>query len=336
MDDILNDENNNKVDFLEIPNGAGDEAANFSMQRQRQESGFGGEAAKPTSKGFVRTEDSIGFLKSLDTSRSEYSLATARSERPFTHYTHGGNVLQILRFGLQSNNFKNRLSDYRTDPQVDEVVKQLSGFRFKQGASYQGKDSISLSMWGDNMYAGPRGVLLLIDPATEVWGLDGQRDATGYGHGIGVHEVEGGYEVGNATAYKSEVVACNVIPPVDIRAIVVGKSARILSDMRTMLSEQAKLYSQAKHRDVAKANEDMLANVRMLANLTNDAELQQRTNDLEPQLSTLPYTDVVREVATLQREGLQRFVGEKDLTEDTLRQAISERFNVQLLEQPVT
>jgi hypothetical protein len=45
MDDILNDENNNKVDFLEFPNGAGEEAATFSMQRQKHESGFGGSEA---------------------------------------------------------------------------------------------------------------------------------------------------------------------------------------------------------------------------------------------------------------------------------------------------
>ena len=194
IDDIFQDETNAKVDFLEVPNGAGEEAATFSMQRQRQESGFGGETAKPTSKGFVRTEDSIGFLKNLDTSRTDYSLDAAHSERPFTHYTHGGNVLQILRFGLQSNNFKNRLSEYRAaDTEVDAVARQLSGFRYKQGASYQGKDSISLSEWNEDVYAGPRGVLLLVNPATEVWGLDGQRDATGYGHGIGIQEVEGVY-----------------------------------------------------------------------------------------------------------------------------------------------
>ncbi|MFC1727267.1 hypothetical protein ACFL0Y_01970 [Patescibacteria group bacterium] len=285
------------------------------------------------SKKFTRTEDAIKFLKVADNSRVEYSLDTASSEKPLMHYTHGGNLLQILRFGLQSNNFKNQLSEHRaSDPELDVIANQISGFRFKQGASYQGKDSISMSLWNENMFAGPGNVLLLVNPDTQVWGLEGPREATGYGHGIKVQKVEGDYEVGNATAYSDEVAACNIIPPVDIRAIVVDKWARILRDMSLIIHEQAKIYSQEKQRDPRRANEDMLANVRLLAALNNDEELQQRADAMEERLPQLAYRDVAMEVIALQKSGLQKFIGNRDLNEDNLRQAISERFNIKILE----
>ena len=141
-------------------------------------------------RGFVRTEEALGFIKTLDTSRPDYFLDDAITEKPLTHYTHGGNLLQILRFGLQSNNFKNRLSEHRAaDPNLDAVAKEMSGFRFKQGASYQGKDSISMSVWSENAHTGPRNVLLLVNPDTQIWGLGEQRETTGYGHGIKVREI---------------------------------------------------------------------------------------------------------------------------------------------------
>lgn len=175
--------------------------------------GYSGEVPlKP--KRFTRTKQAIEFLKTENNSRTEYSLAVATMEKPLTHYTHGGNLLQILRFGLQSNNFKNRLSEFRTiDHKLDMVARQISGFHFKQGSSYQGKDSISMSVWDENIQTGPQNVLLLVNPDTQVWGVDETRETTGYGHGVRTRKINGDYEVGNATAYRNEVIACNIIPP---------------------------------------------------------------------------------------------------------------------------
>lgn len=104
--------------------------------------------------------------------------------------------------------------------------------------------------------------------------------------------------------------------------------------MNSIVREQAKIYSQEKHRNAARANEDMLASVRLLAALNADEKLQQKTDELEKKLTQMEYRDVVRVTTALQQLGLQKFVGERDLTEDNLRSAISERFNIKILEKP--
>ena len=62
--------------------------------------------------------------------------------------------------------------------------------------------------------------------------------------------------------------------------------------------------------------------------------MRKKIDELERRLPSLTYRNVVIEVGVLQKLGLQGFVGNKDLTEASLREVISKRFNVKILEKP--
>lgn len=277
---------------------------------------------------FVTTTQAAEALKSDFVDRPPYTLDQANFEKPHTHYTRPGNIFQILRFGLQSDNFKNRLAPLRApDSDVDRYARQMCGFRVKPGGSYQGRDSISLSLYDRNPNQGSD-FYLLINPRVQVWGAGDRDSSTGYGHGIPVRNVNGDYEIGNPTAYKTEVVAGNVVLPEDIRAVVAGPQTNILRDMAQLTQDQALLYSQQKHTNPGLAAENMLANARLLADLSGDAGLAQEADQLSGQLSGLSHREVTLGVIALQKKGLQSLVGDQELTEPNLRSAISRRMNI--------
>ncbi len=162
------------------------------------------------------TREALKELVDLQTDRREYSFDDVENEKPLTHYSKIGNIFQILRFGIQGNNFKNRLNALREDnPGAEKIGEQISGLRIKQGGSYQGEDSICLSKDCENLTVRPSNVIYLINPNIKTFGNDErERDReSGYGSGIKIQVVEEDYKIGNPTAYSDEVLAANIILP---------------------------------------------------------------------------------------------------------------------------
>jgi len=267
--------------------------------------------------------------------REPYSAEDADHERPLTHYTKAGNIFQILRFGIQSNNFKNRVNALRSnDPELDAVAQQMSGLRIKQGGSYQGGDSISLDKYKASPHIPPGNVSVLIKPNIRTYGAKPeQRDTnSGYGHGIVVKDIEGDFKVGNPTAYKTELLAANIVPPNDIRAILVPERTSILRGITDASRENAILYAQTKHQNPQTAKEDLLANCRLLASLSASPELEKEIEQLGSQVDSMQANEVARSINAFQMQLLQEFVGKDiELTEEALRTAIQERFNIEFL-----
>ncbi|MDE1768591.1 MAG: hypothetical protein KGH62_04435, partial [Candidatus Micrarchaeota archaeon] len=176
-------------------------------------------------------------------------------------------------------------------------------------------------------------VLVLINPEIKVYGTNpDERDAsTGYGHGIKTKMVSGGLEIGNPTAYPSEVVAANIILPSEMRAIVLGQNTSLLSDMNVVAKEITLLYFTQSERDHY-AKEDLVANVRLIAKLSGDDKIGLKIDALLANLDNMDYRATAASIVALQKEALAQFVGQgKQLTEKTLRETISTRFNVDFI-----
>jgi hypothetical protein len=95
------------------------------------------------------------------------------------------------------------------------------------------------------------------------------------------------------------------------------------------------IYTQAKLWDAAGAKEDLLANPRLLADLVGSSEIGAGIDDLETQLESLASPDISKAIGTLQRQALKIFVGlDQELTEETLRAAITNHFGISFIEQP--
>ena len=270
--------------------------------------------------------------------RQPYSLETAETDKPLIHYSRAGNIFQILRFGIQSNNFKNRVNELREeDGALDEAAPQMGGFRIKQGGSYQGADSISLSAYSDKIHIPPKNVIYFIDPELSVYGSElSERDRSlGYGYGIPIQVHDGGYEIGNPTAYPDEVLAANVIPPSRIKGVLVDKSTSILNDVSQVARGNALIFTQVKYQDLAAATEDLLANCRLLAELSGSSAVEQGIAKLVGRVTELPLSELSKEIVAMQRQALNDLVGDnEELTEATLRAAIVVKFNISIIEKP--
>lgn len=319
-----------------LPNGELDysHAAVISFpNRQEGQSNSNETTAKKDLPLQRRFELAIDEIKAGSAPEQAYSLETAEQEKPFTHYTNPGNIFQILRFGLQSGNFKNRIDALRaTDPMLDDVAKQLSGLRFKKGGSYQGVDSISLGLYSSDTVRN-QDLVLLVDPDTKVFGLDpNHRTKSGYGHGIEPGEVDGGFEIGNRTAYQNEVVAANIIPPSEIKGVIINERASILSSLRDITREYVILYQQTKNTDPQATKENLLANSRLIASLSGEPDAEAKIEALSSQIDSMQTNDMIKSLNALQKDLLQGFVGrDQELSEPTVRDAIQTRFGVKLL-----
>ena len=248
--------------------------------------------------------------------------------KPYTHYTSPGNIFQILRFGIQSGNFKNRLSAMRTtDPSIDMFAEQMSGFRFKQGSSYQGKDSICLAMFSERSI-GRANLQILIDPSIKVFGeMQEERTKTGYGHGIDPGEGAEGFEISNRIAYQTEVLAANIVPPSSIKGIVIHKNTHILYGLSDVTRNNVLAYNQAKRNDPGAAKEDLLANSRLIAALSNDANAEKDIDEFSNHIETMTHNELLASLNTLQKNLLKKFVGEeKAFNETAVREAIENKF----------
>ncbi|MDE1834851.1 MAG: hypothetical protein KGH64_05955 [Candidatus Micrarchaeota archaeon] len=282
----------------------------------------------------VTVAQALRALRKFPVVRGHYSLEEAHEEKPLMHFTRAGNIFQVLRFGIQSNNFKNRVNAIReNNDDAGALAPQMCGFRVRGGPSYQGKDSISLSQYSESMFFKTKEVLVLINPEIKVYGTNpDERDAsTGYGHGIKTKMVSGGLEIGNPTAYPSEVVAANIILPSEMRAIVLGQNTSLLSDMNVVAKEITLLYFTQSERDHY-AKEDLVANVRLIAKLSGDDKIGLKIDALLANLDNMDYRATAASIVALQKEALAQFVGQgKQLTEKTLRETISTRFNVDFI-----
>lgn len=280
-----------------------------------------------------RFQLAVDEIKSGSAPEQAYTLETAEREKPFTHYTNPGNIFQILRFGLQSANFKNRVDALRvTDPKLDDVAKQLSGLRFKTGGSYQGVDSISLGLYSSDTVRN-QDLVLLVDPDTTVFGLDpSHRTASGYGHGIEPTEIDGGFDIRNPTAYQNEVVAANIVPPSEIKGVIINDRASILSGLRNLTREHVALYQQTKNTDPQATKESLFANSRLIASLSGEPDAEAKIEALESHIDTMPTVDIIQSLNVLQRDLLKGFVGrDRQLNESTVREAIQSKFGIRLL-----
>lgn len=278
----------------------------------------------------VTTDQAANELIGIYSDRPEYSFESANQEKPYIHQTRCGNIFQILRFGIQSNNFKNRLDELREDnTALEEIAKQMNGIRFV-GASYQEDDSVSLSEYSEKKAVPhPNKLVFLINPDIGVVGRsDNERDITsGYGSGIKSRVIDGEYKIGNKMAYSDEVLGVNVILPKDIRAVIVGKYSSIISDMSNITMESEKYLKKPR------AAEDIVANSMLLAGLTGSDDLVFKINELKNNMESMDYSKVCSELFYIQKSALSRFVGiGNEVNEENVRKAIEEKFNIQFIE----
>lgn len=220
----------------------------------------------------------------------------------------------------------------RTDPKLDEVAKQMSGLRYRKGGSYQGADSISLGLYSSSTVRN-QDLVLLIDPNTKVFGLDpDHRTKSGYGHGIDPGKVDGGFDIGNPTAYQNEVVAANTVPPSEIKGVIINERASILSSLGHITREYVVLYQQTKRRDPQANKENLLANSRLIASLSGEHDAEAKIEALSSQIDAMQTNDIIKSINVLQRDLLHGFVGrDLELNESALRDAIQSRFGIKLL-----
>lgn len=280
------------------------------------------------------TRQAAEELKSLQINRQEYSIGDAEQEKPLTHYSKAGNIFQILRFGVQSNNFKNRFDGLReNNPKTEKLAQQMCGLRVRQGGSHQEADSISLSRYSEKLYTPPGNILYLINPGIKTFGgSDEERDvASGYGRGIKSRKVAEEYEVGNPMAYHNEVLGANIIMPKELMAVVIDKFTSIIVDMNSVARENVKVFLQEKTRD-PRAGEDLVATAKLLAELVEDEDIDNEARELEKQLVTMDYQEICTKLIDIQKKALVKFVGAgKKLDEESVRQAIESRFNIRFI-----
>jgi len=280
-----------------------------------------------------RFELAVDEIKNGSAPEQTYTLETAEQERPFTHYTNPGNIFQILRFGIQSGNFKNRIDALRTtDPKLNDVAKQLSGLRFKKGGSYQGADSISLGLYSSDTVRN-QDLVLLVDPDAKVFGLDpSHRTKSGYGHGIEPGDVDGGFNIGNPIAYQNEVVAANIVPPSEIKGVIMNERVSILSSLRDITREYVVLYQQTKNFDPQATKENLFANSRLIASLSGEPDAEAKIEALSSQIDTMQTKDIIKSLTALQKDLLQGLVGrDQELSESTIKDIIQSKFGIRLL-----
>lgn len=272
-------------------------------------------------------------IKSFPTPKESLSLDDIDTLEPYTHYTSPGNLLQILRFGIQSGNFKNRLLEKRgANPAIDSIARQMCGFRFQQGASYQGKDSVCLGAYNRKAVAHSN-LVLLVDSSTKVFGnKPEERTTTGYGHGIEIGEDSEGFEISNSIAYSNEVLAANIIPPNAIKGVVIGRYTSVLNGLSDVTRNNVLMYSQAKMIDPRSAKENLFATSRLIATLSDDASGAAKIDEVERQIDSLAHNDLLKTVSTLQRELLQKFIGnDTTLSEASFRSALERKFGFKFM-----
>jgi len=289
---------------------------------------------EPAPTEITTTKQALEELGNFQIDRQEYSLDDAKHEEPLMHYSRVGNIFQILRFGIQSNNFKNRFDALRKDnPEAEKLAQQMCGLRIKQGGSYQAVDSISLSKYAEQMHTPPSNVLYLINPDIKTFGgSDEERDPTsGYGHGIKPQVIAEEYRVGNPTAYRDEVLGANVIMPKELRAVVIDKFTSIISDMSRVVQENAKVFMQEKLRS-PRASEDLVSTAKLLAELAGNESIVAEAQELEKQLATMSYQEICTKMIGIQKMALAEFIGkDKKLDEENVRQAIESRFGIKII-----
>lgn len=289
--------------------------------------------AEPNTSEITTTRQALEKLGAT-IERGEYSLEDAEREKPLMHYSKAGNIFQILRFGIQSNNFKNRFDELRKDnPEAEKLAQQMCGLRIKQGGSYQEVDSISLSKYSAQLHTPPGNVLYFINPDIKTFGgSDEERDLTsGYGHGIKSQVVAEEYKVGNPTAYRDEILGANAIMPKELRAVVIDKFTSIISDMSRVVQENAKVFMQEKLRN-PRASEDLVATAKLLGELAGNDSITSEAQELEKQLATMSYQEICTKLIAIQKKALAEFVGtDKKMDEESVRQAIESRFGIQFI-----
>ncbi len=304
-----------------------DEQEKVSALREQLEMG-------PAAPEITTTRQALEELKKTNAERPEYSLEDAKREQPLMHYSKAGNVFQILRFGIQSNNFKNRFDALRKDhPDAEKLARQMNGLRTKQGGSYQEADSISLSKYAEQTFTPPGNVMYLINPDIKTFGAtDAERDpTTGYGHGIKSQVVGEEYKVGNPTAYQDEVLGANVIMPGELRAIVIDRQTNVVSDMSRVVQENAKTFMQQKSRN-PRAAEDMVATAKLLAELVGNGAITEEAENLRGRLETMEYQEMCTAVIGLQKKALAEFVGpDRNPDNDSVQQALTKKFGIKFI-----
>lgn len=278
--------------------------------------------------------DALEEIKSFPFPKAPLTYEEVGSLKPYSHYTSPGNILQILRFGIQSGNFKNRINENRiNDPLLDDIASKMSGFRYQQGASYQGKDSICLSEY-DGKFR--HHLMFLVDPDIKVFGGNpNERDKTvGYSSGaIIVDEAKKeGFDIGNSAGYGRERLAANIVPPSAIKGVIIGPYASLLNGLQEVTGNNVLAYEQARLKDPAHAKEDLLANSKLIAELSNDAGAEAMLKDFSEQIDGMPYKELRVAMSKLQNSLLGLLVGMNNpLNEKTLRNVIEEKFGFKFI-----
>jgi len=277
--------------------------------------------------------------------RREYSAEDAKKEKPLTHYSGTKNLFQILRFGIHSANFKNRINSLRLeDKNLDELLPYIRTPGVAT-CGYQGCDSISLNTFE------PLGLpkswqlgevkkcLFLVNSEIEVWGLNPDERGEQNNHATTIKRKLGigNYRIGNEAASRDEVLAVNIIKPADILAVIMPdeRSVSVLDNIRELSHEYVNYYlRERKYRgkeDIDSIKQLVLADLWVMADVSKDDALTKNVKTVWDELDKIEDREVLEKVLKLQDEVLGSFIDEREVSEENLRMAISKKFGITLI-----
>lgn len=292
----------------------------------------------------IKLQEAIKDITDNHPNRQEYSVEDARKEKPFTHYSNTKNLFQILRFGIHSANFKNRINTFGLD---DKNLDELLPYMRTPGVAtcgYQEGDSISLNTFEPIglpkswQLGRVKRYLFLVNSKTEIWGLNPDERDDLNGHGTAIKKLSiGGYRIGNDSAGKDEVLAMNIIKPADIRAVVMPdeESVSVLDNIRELSSEYVKYYLRERKYN-SKENIDnikqlFLADLWVMADVSRDERLKKEVKTVWDELDKIEDEKVLGKLSKLQDEVLESFIDGREISEENLRMAISKKFGITLI-----
>lgn len=280
--------------------------------------------------------------------RREYSVEDAAIERPLTHYSYVKNLFQILRFGIHSKNFKNRVD--ALDPE-DKKLDELLPYMRTSGVAtcgYQGRDSISLNTLGSagglpsSRQLGQDYLLFLVNPEIETWGKNPEErgEQSIHFHGTTIKEKLGigDYRIGNTAAGENEVLAVNIIKPADIRAVLMPdeSSVSVLNDVRETLLKYTEYYLRVrKYRDnlghTDEMKQEILEDLWVMADTLGDENLIKEIKAIRDEIDETEDGEALENVLKLQDKVLGCFLDGREISENNFRIAISRKFGISLI-----
>ena len=290
----------------------------------------------------IKLQEAVKEIIDNNPDRQEYSGEDAQREKPLTHFSSTKNLFQILRFGIQSGNFKDRAK--ALDPENTELDRLIPYMRtpVTSTCGYQGRDCISLNTFEasglpTSNQLGEQ-LLFLVNPDIETWGLNPDERGGDNGHGTSIKNISiGDYKIGNSGAGKYEVLTVGIIKPADIRAVVIPdeESVSVLDNIREFSSKYVEHYLQERKykgkEDTDRMKKRLLEDLWIMADVSKDEKLIKEVKTFWDEIDKIEDSQVLEKVSKLQDEVLESFVDGKEISEENLRMAISGKFGITLI-----